>query len=90
MPSAVWHVKPDVAMTPRAAYFAARRRIALKDAAGQISAEQFCPYPPGVPLLGPGERVTQEVIEAIAIAGKSGRVAYCSDSSLQTIEVVAQ
>ncbi|MEY4348443.1 MAG: hypothetical protein RIS43_862 [Actinomycetota bacterium] len=90
MPSAVWQIRPDVAMTPRAAYFAPRRRIALKDAAGQISAEQFCPYPPGVPLLGPGERVTQEVIEAIAIAGNSGRVAYCSDSTLETIEVVAQ
>lgn len=90
MPSAVWGVRPQVIMTPRAAVFAKRRRIALKDAAGEVSAEQFCPYPPGVPLLGPGELVTQELIEAITLAGTLGRVAYCSDPSLQTIEVVSQ
>lgn len=90
MPSGVWTIRPEVVMTPRAAVFAPRRRINLRDAAGEISAEQFCPYPPGVPLLGPGERVTREVIDAIETAGKSGRVAYCSDSTLKTIEVVAQ
>jgi lysine decarboxylase len=90
MPSAVWGVRPEVKMTPRAAVFADRRRVSLKDAAGHISAEQFCPYPPGVPLLGPGELVTQELIEAIQLAGTLGRVAYCSDQTLQTIEVVSQ
>jgi len=89
-PTAVWRVEPDVAMTPREAYFAPRRRMALADAAGEISAEQFTPYPPGVPLLAPGERVTAELIEAVQIAGRAGRVAYCSDPTLATIEVVAQ
>ena len=90
MPSAVWSVRPIVEMTPRAAVFADRHRIPLTKAVGQISAEQFCPYPPGVPLLGPGELVTQELIEAIQIAGTTGRVAYCSDPTLKTIEVVSQ
>jgi arginine decarboxylase len=88
-PTAVWRVEPDVAMTPRDAYFAPRRRMALADAAGEISAEQFTPYPPGVPLIAPGERVTPELIEAVQIAGRTGRVAYCSDPTLATIEVVA-
>ena len=88
-PTAVWRVEPDVAMTPRDAYFAPRRRIALTDAAGEISAEQFTPYPPGVPLIAPGERVTAELIEAVRIAGRTGRVAYSSDPTLATIEVVA-
>jgi len=42
-----------------------------------------------VPLLAPGERVTPEVVEAIEVAGRSTRMAYCSDPSAQTIEVVA-
>ena len=88
MPSAVWNIRPSAAMTPRAAFFADRERLRLKDAVGRVSAEQFCPYPPGVPLIGPGEVVTQEIVEAIEIAGRLGRVAYCSDASLETIEVV--
>ena len=88
-PTAVWRVEPDVAMTAREAYFAPRRRLALADAAGEISAEQFTPYPPGVPLIAPGERVTAELIEAVQVAGRTGRVAYSSDPTLATIEVVA-
>lgn len=89
MPSAVWSIRPTVEMTPRAAFFASRERLPLKRAVGRVSAEQFCPYPPGVPLIGPGEVVTHEIVEAIEIAGRLGRVAYCSDASLQTIEVVS-
>lgn len=90
MPSAVWTIRPEVVMSPRAATFAPRRRVNLRDAVGCVSAEQFCPYPPGVPLIGPGERVTSEVVEAIEIAGQVGRVAYSSDATLATIEVVAE
>ena len=87
-PAATWQVRPEVVITPRDAMFAARRRIPMEQAVGEISAEQFCPYPPGVPLLGPGERVTAELVEDIRIAGTLGRVAYCSDPTLATIEVV--
>jgi arginine decarboxylase len=89
-PAATWRVQPDVVMTPREAYFAHRRRMPLAEAVGEVSAEQFCPYPPGVPLLAPGELVTQEVVEAIDVAGRSTRMAYCSDPSARTIEVVAE
>jgi len=88
-PAATWQVNPEVVITPRDAYFAHRRRLPLREAIGEVSTEQFCPYPPGVPLLAPGERVTGEVVEAIEVAGRSTRMAYCSDPSAQTIEVVA-
>ena len=77
-------------MTPRDAYFAHRHRLPLKEAIGEVSTEQFCPYPPGVPLLAPGERITQEVVEAIEVAGRSTRMAYCSDPTAQSVEVVAE
>jgi len=88
-PAATWQVEPDVVLSPREAYFAHRRRLPLREAVGEVSTEQFCPYPPGVPLLAPGERVTSEVVEAIEVAGLSTRMAYCSDPTAQTIEVVA-
>ena len=90
LPSATWQVRPDVVMSPREAMFAPRKRVALTDAVGHISAEQFCPYPPGVPLIAPGERVTSELVEAISLAGRNGRVAYNSDPTLATIEVIDQ
>ena len=88
-PSALWQVVPEVVMTPREAFFAPRRRIPLSAAVGEVSAEQFCPYPPGVPLLAPGERITQEVVRDIALAGRIGRVAYCSDLTLESVEIVS-
>lgn len=88
-PAATWQVQPEVVMTPREAYFAHRRRLPLREAIGEVSTEQFCPYPPGVPLLAPGERITEEVVKAIDVAGRSTRMAYCSDPSAQTVEVVA-
>jgi lysine decarboxylase len=60
----------------------------MQDAVGEVSAEQFCPYPPGIPLVAPGERVTADVVANIREAGRSARVAYCSDPTLRTIEVV--
>jgi len=88
-PAALWQVTPEIVMSPREAFFAPRRRIPLVEAVGEVSAEQFCPYPPGVPLLAPGERVTADIVRDIQYAGTMVRVAYCSDPSLQTMEVVA-
>lgn len=89
-PLSVWRVEPDVVLTPREAFLRGRRRVPMRDAIGEVSAEQFCPYPPGVPLLAPGERVTQESIDAIRAASRFCRVAYCSDPSLETILIVDQ
>ena len=88
MPTALWQIRPEVVIAPRQALFAKRRRVAMDDAIGHVSAEQFVPYPPGVPLLAPGERVTRELVDAIRLAGRIGRVSYCSDRTFQTIEIV--
>ena len=87
-PIDVWTVEPEVVLTPREAFFGRHRRMRLTDAVGQVSAEQFCPYPPGVPLLAPGELVTAEAVAAIQAAGLIQRVAYSSDPTLETIEIV--
>ena len=51
---------PEQAMTPRQALFAPRRTVLLSGSAGQISAGQIAPYPPGVPVVAPGERLEKK------------------------------
>jgi lysine decarboxylase len=55
-----------------------------------VSAELVAPYPPGVPILVPGEQVTAGSLAALTDAVASGaRIAYAADSTLRTLQVVA-
>ncbi|MYA90663.1 MAG: lysine decarboxylase, partial [Synechococcus sp. SB0663_bin_10] len=45
---------------PRTAWFGPSRRLPLKEAVGHVVAEAVTPYPPGIPLLLPGERLDEE------------------------------
>jgi arginine decarboxylase len=88
--SAVWGVEPEVAMSPREAFFARRETVAAEAAAGRIAAETVVPYPPGIPAIAPGERISRELVTALRDAAVQGtRLAYCADTSLRTLEVVA-
>ena len=51
---------PEAVLTPRQALFAPRRRAVLADCAGEIAACQIAPYPPGVPVIAPGERIEKK------------------------------
>ena len=53
---------PEMALSPRQALFAPRRALPLEQAAGHISAGQVAPYPPGVPVIAPGEVVDKKSI----------------------------
>jgi arginine/lysine/ornithine decarboxylase len=63
--------------------------VSADDAVGRVSAELICPYPPGVPVLSPGERITQGAMTALLDARDSGtRIAFVSDRSLATFKVL--
>ena len=88
--SAVWSVEPESAMTPREAFFAARETVPAEQAAGRIAAETIAPYPPGIPAIAPGEVIRAPLLEALREAAADGtRIAYCADSTLATVQVVA-
>ena len=57
---------PRQVMTPREAFFAPRSSLSWEDAAGKVAAEVVAPYPPGIPVLCPGEKISQEVLEFLA------------------------
>lgn len=76
-------------MTPRDAYFAPSRSIELENAEGEIAAELVTPYPPGIPVLAPGEVITREKIDYLLESGRQGRGNYgASGAAPQTIAVV--
>jgi arginine decarboxylase len=79
---------PPLAMLPRDAALAAKEAIPLASASGRTCAEMVMFYPPGIPLLMPGEQITNE---AIAVCGKllaAGAHPYASDTTLETVRVV--
>lgn len=78
------------AMSPREATFASRIRIDFAESAGRISSETVTSYPPGIPLLFPGERITPEAIGHCQALQSSGcKIVGPTDPSLLTVEVVA-
>ena len=60
-------------MTPRDAYFAPHETVAVDEAIGQVSAELVAPYPPGIPVLAPGERITAEAVAGLHQARPTAR-----------------
>ena len=78
-------------MTPRAAFFANAVAIPLHQAIGEMAADAFCPYPPGIPLLLPGERITAAAIASLQHIHQAGGVITGNpDPTWQTIRVIPQ
>ncbi|MGK7887718.1 MAG: arginine decarboxylase, partial [Leptolyngbyaceae cyanobacterium] len=76
-------------ISPRDAFFAPIKRVAIAQSIGHISGELICPYPPGIPLIMPGERITADIVaqlRQVAIAG--GVITGCGDESLETLAIV--
>lgn len=72
----------------RAAYYSTKRKVKLRDASGMISCEMASPYPPGIPVLLPGEIITREIIELIYIYKINGiHINGLSDKSAEYIDV---
>jgi lysine decarboxylase len=80
---------PTLAMPPRAAALGPKRSVALQDSVGRVSAEVVCFYPPGVPLLMPGEIVTQQVVDICERLRDAGAAPQANDPLLSTVWVVA-
>ena len=77
-------------LSPREAFLAAQEVVAFEDAEGRIAAESLAAYPPGVPNVLPGERLTRPTLEYIADSvAHGGLVRGASDRTLKTVRVVS-
>lgn len=82
---------PPVRMLPRDAFLASTESVPFKSSAGRICAEVITPYPPGIPVLAPGEEITPEVVAYLDLELRAGgRMQGPYDSSLRTIRVVRE
>lgn len=66
---------PEAALTPRRALFAPREAVPLADCAGRVCACQIAPYPPGVPVIAPGERIEKKHLAYLREIGYNSE--YC-------------
>ena len=88
--AASWDVQPEIVIPPREAFFARAVTLDVQQAVGRVSAELVAPYPPGVPVLAPGERITAEAVAGLLAAARAGtRIAYAADPTMRTLRVVA-
>ncbi len=81
-------VRPEVVLTPREAFFAPVETVALAEAAGRIAAEAITPYPPGIPLVMPGERLGTDVIDLLTALRAAGNPISASDPTLGHVKTV--
>ncbi len=82
------YISPLVVTTPQKAFYNDNRSIKIEDSAGCISAEFVMSYPPGIPILAPGEMITKEIIEYIRYAKEKGCVVLgTEDMAVEYINV---
>jgi len=87
--AAQWRHEAPQVLTPREAFFAPHRSVPLAASIGHVCTELVAPYPPGIPLLVPGEQITDETLAALQLSLDLGsRIAYAADPELVTIQVV--
>ena len=66
------YIEPDVAVSPQEAFYAEKEKLLLDRSAGRICSEFVMCYPPGIPVLAPGERITEEILDYIRYAKAKG------------------
>ena len=66
------YIAPTVVISPQRAFYSEKISVPVKEAAGKISGEFVMCYPPGIPILAPGEMITQEIVEYILYAKEKG------------------
>ena len=84
-------VPPEQVLSPMEAFHAPQERVSLPDSVGRVSAEMAATYPPGIPVLVPGERLTGALVAHLrAQISAGGRIVGPADRRLASIQVVCE
>ena len=79
----VEYIDPVVRVSPQQAFYGNRRAVPIEQSAGLICGEFVMCYPPGIPILAPGEEITPEILDYIRYAGEKG----CFLTGTQDLEI---
>lgn len=84
------YIDPEVVASPQEAFYAQKMSLPIDDTIGRVCSEFVMCYPPGIPILAPGERITEQILEYIKYAKAKG----CSmtgpeDADIEYLNVLA-
>ena len=84
------YINPIVEMPPQQAFYSDTVSLPVEQTAGRVSAEFVMCYPPGIPILAPGERITRDILDYIAFAKEKGcSLTGCRDMNVEQLVVVS-
>ena len=66
------YIDPEVVASPQEAFYAEKKSMPIEDTEGMVCSEFVMCYPPGIPILAPGERITREILDYIRYAKEKG------------------
>ncbi|MDK2585500.1 aminotransferase class I/II-fold pyridoxal phosphate-dependent enzyme [Romboutsia sedimentorum] len=83
-------IKPIVKLNPREAFYSNKENVILSDCVDRVCGESIMAYPPGIPIIAPGELITKEIIDYIKLL-KDNNAYLCdmNDKNLETILVIS-
>ncbi len=83
------YISPVVALPPQEAFYSGKKQVPMQQSGGAVCGEFVMCYPPGIPILAPGERITPEILQYIAYAKEKGCVMTgTEDMTLEYINIV--
>lgn len=83
------YINPEVVMPPQAAFYSKKASIPINESSGKICGEFVMCYPPGIPILAPGEKITDEIIRYINYAKEKGCfMTGTQDMKIENINIV--
>lgn len=78
-------------MGPQEAFYGKKRSVPIQESKGAICGEFVMCYPPGIPLLAPGERITEDILNHIAYAKEKGCfMTGTEDMKIENINIVVE
>lgn len=83
------YIDPIVELPPQKAFYAEQETLPIDKTAGRVCSEFVMCYPPGIPILAPGERITKDILDYIQFAKEKGcNVTGCRDMRVEYLQVV--
>ena len=83
------YIDPEVVAAPQEAFYAEKESLPIEETAGRVCSEFVMCYPPGIPILAPGERITDEILAYVRYAKKKGcQMTGPEDMSLRRLNVM--
>lgn len=85
------YINPEVITAPQKAFYSQKRSVPINESSGMVCGEFVMCYPPGIPILAPGEKITDEIINYINYAKEKGCfMTGTQDMNIENINIVEE